>query len=88
MWVARCHAVPCALPTCRRPPGESVTGCRETAHDIATPSQGAVLQCPVTRTPLNLTKEIHLVNELQVASHARQRLLAAGGLPQEHGEVI
>ena len=46
------------------------------------------LQCPVMRMPLYLTKEIHLVDELQVARHARQRLLAAGGLPQEHGEVV
>ena len=46
------------------------------------------LQCPVTRMPLYQKEEIHLVDELQVASHARQRLLAAGGLPQEHGEVI
>ena len=29
-----------------------------------------------------------LVNELQVAGHARNRLAAGGWLPQEHGEVI
>ena len=29
-----------------------------------------------------------MVDELQVAGHAAQGLVAAAGLPQEHGEVV